>query len=699
MNIISYNAKGFKPRNYDYIEYLFKQCQILLIQETWLYEFQSNIITKVLNDCLYYTVSTMNSNDIGRQGRPYGGLAIVWHKCLPFNILPIKTDNKRIACVTVTTDIIKLILINVYMPQNNNSQQSYEEFGDVLDEISSLIRTYANYNCLIGGDINIDFNKNNSLNITLMKRFLEIESLLCSNLKFKLKDLFTYESFDGSRSTIDHFIYNEPLKIIQYDILVHGNNLSDHNPIYINIECNYMKIERNIKSMNDHEIKINWNKVESGDIALYKEILDVHLNNIQVSDELISCVDLNCKAHSDEMFRFFNDINDAITMASDFALPKSKVELEINDKKKGIMPGWNKYVKPVKDYSVLLTELWKNQGCKLGDDLDKDRKLARSYYHKAIKFVKSNRDEIIKENIANKLCNNNFAEFWKEIRKLKNNNNINYPNVVDNVHGDENICSLFHDKYKNLFNCYSDNKMSKISMHISDKIDKVCKIGLCGFSHYVTKEQIKLALKKLKCNKSDEIFDISSNNLINGTDKLNDYISKLFNMFLTHGFSTHKFNRSIIVPLPKNNKKSLCTSDNYRGISLNVVLCKLLEYVITDVIGEFIKSSDHQFGYKNNLSTNICTFVTVQTINYYLNGKSSVYTLFLDALKAFNKVKHDKLLDILINSDICPVFLKLIAAMYRNNNAQVIWNNISYPLLDMTNGVKQGEVHANPLFV
>ena len=200
--------------------------------------------------------------------------------------------------------------------------------------------------------------------------------------------------------------------------------------------------------------------------------------------------------------------------------------------------------------------------------------------------------------------------------------------MVDNVHGSENISLLFHEKYRKLFNCYNDDKMDDISVQISEKIDRHCRVGLCRSSHYVTKEQISFALKKLKNNKTDEIFNFSSNNLLNGTDKLNDSLAKLFNMFLTHGFSTQKFNRSIIVPLPKNTKKSLCTSDNYRGISLNAVLCKLLEYVITDVIGEFIKSSDHQFGYKNNLSTNICTSVTVETINNYLNGNSSVYALF-----------------------------------------------------------------------
>ena len=86
-----------------------------------------------------------------------------------------------------------------------------------------------------------------------------------------------------------------------------------------------------------------------------------------------------------------------------------------------------------------------------------------------------------------------------------------------------------------------------------------------------------------------------------------------------------EFDSSIILPLPKSNKKSLNLSSNYRAISINVILCKLLEYILSSFLKKFISTSNYQFGYKNDLSTNSCTFVTGQSIKYYLNGNSSVY--------------------------------------------------------------------------
>ena len=79
MKIISYNCRGFKQRNYNYILDLFSACDILLLQETWLYSFQVSSITNLLPDSLCHAVPSMSDDDIGRQSRPYGGVTIIWH--------------------------------------------------------------------------------------------------------------------------------------------------------------------------------------------------------------------------------------------------------------------------------------------------------------------------------------------------------------------------------------------------------------------------------------------------------------------------------------------------------------------------------------------------------------------------------------------------------------------------------------------
>ena len=70
-DIISYNCKGFKERNYDYLRNIFRRCDIMLVQETWLHLFQQSQIKDLQRDSDCHTVSSMKDNDILRMGRPY----------------------------------------------------------------------------------------------------------------------------------------------------------------------------------------------------------------------------------------------------------------------------------------------------------------------------------------------------------------------------------------------------------------------------------------------------------------------------------------------------------------------------------------------------------------------------------------------------------------------------------------------------
>ena len=75
LRIASYNCKGFKPRNFTYLNNLFKSVDILFLQELWLFPQEFNKISKVFDDCNFHAVSDMKDNDLV-EGRPYGGVGI-----------------------------------------------------------------------------------------------------------------------------------------------------------------------------------------------------------------------------------------------------------------------------------------------------------------------------------------------------------------------------------------------------------------------------------------------------------------------------------------------------------------------------------------------------------------------------------------------------------------------------------------------
>ena len=97
LKLTTFNCEGFKYRNYDYISETFNKCDILLLQETWLYNFEHNILNNILQSSQYHAISAMDEADIGRAGRPYGGCEIVWHPNLNLSIEPVSITSVQLS--------------------------------------------------------------------------------------------------------------------------------------------------------------------------------------------------------------------------------------------------------------------------------------------------------------------------------------------------------------------------------------------------------------------------------------------------------------------------------------------------------------------------------------------------------------------------------------------------------------------------
>ena len=153
---------------------------------------------------------------------------------------------------------------------------------------------------------------------------------------------------------------------------------------------------------------------------------------------------------------------------------------------------------------------------------------------------------------------------------------------------------------------------------------------------------------------------------------------------------------STVIPIPKDKRKSLNNSENYRAITLSSVLGKILDRIIMET--QILITSDYQFGYKKNASTTQCTFVIDECINYYVTNDSSVYCVLLDASKAFDRVHFVKLFNKLMKCGICPTICRLLAFMYTNQACSVRWDNVKSNTFSVHNGVKQGGVLSPTLF-
>ena len=159
----------------------------------------------------------------------------------------------------------------------------------------------------------------------------------------------------------------------------------------------------------------------------------------------------------------------------------------------------------------------------------------------------------------------------------------------------------------------------------------------------VTPDIIKQCIHKLKPGKDDGDLGFKSDHIINGSHRLHILLSLLYNLMLVHGYTPTDLLKSSVISIPKDAKVSLSNIDNYRGIALFNCFCKLYDNITLFLHGNYLNTSDMQFGYKKGHSTTMCTLIYKEIINQYINNGTDVYSCLLDASKAFDRVHYGKL--------------------------------------------------------
>ena len=140
------------------------------------------------------------------------------------------------------------------------------------------------------------------------------------------------------------------------------------------------------------------------------------------------------------------------------------------------------------------------------------------------------------------------------------------------------------------------------------------------------------------------------------------------------------------------------SGSNYRPIALTSVISKLLEHFILSRIETFLHTTHNQFGFKAQHSTDMCVFLLKQCVSSYVSKGSRIFSVFLDASKAFDKVSHSLLFKKSINRNVPLSFVRLLYFWYKNQTMRVRWGAEVSRSFNVTNGVGQGSVLSPLLF-
>jgi len=131
-----------------------------------------------------------------------------------------------------------------------------------------------------------------------------------------------------------------------------------------------------------------------------------------------------------------------------------------------------------------------------------------------------------------------------------------------------------------------------------------------------------------------------SDHLIHTLPAICSSLALLSTAILRHGYMPKPIRDCTIVPVPKGNKDP-SSSDNCRPIALAPTLSKALEWCILHSYPDhFFLTSGLQFGFKQKISTTLCTGTVNNIVSRYMHENSAVYACFIDAPKAFDLVNH-----------------------------------------------------------
>ena len=167
---------------------------------------------------------------------------------------------------------------------------------------------------------------------------------------------------------------------------------------------------------------------------------------------------------------------------------------------------------------------------------------------------------------------------------------------------------------------------------------------------------------------------------------------------LFHGVIPDYCLASVIIPIVKDKNKDLQDVNNYRPIAVASTISKLFKSFILHQINPFLQTAHNQFGFKEQHSSDMSVFLLKQTINSYVESNTCVFSVFLDATKAFDRVNHYKLFKKLNARHVPTCFVHLLQYWYAHQTMQVKWGNRLSESFLITNGVRQGGVLSPYLF-
>ena len=689
LRVVSYNSRGLRlghdagdKAHRFIVDNLLENTDILCVQETFLAKQDLDKLNNIHKDFHGAGEGTRDLTSRILRGRIPGGVAILWNKKLDPLISVVRLEVDWGIAIRFEHNGKAFVILNVYTPYECSKNE--DEYINRLAAISSFIKENA-YTCVyVVGDWNSDISDRKSLFGQLLIQFCEDNKLILSSKERLPSDSYTYISEAWhTTSWLDHCVCtadaHDSLEKIE---ILYGMATADHIPVSLILNIESLP-ELIIPDNHERNVKIDWSRATENDLWRYKVSTNKGLRDVDIPVEAILCENINCenRNHSVSLNVMYDNIVKCLTKSGKILC--NERDRKHNDRQNA-KPGWNEHVAKLHSEAKHAFKAWVAVGRPRHGPECERKKQANARVKYAIRYIKRNEQAMRSNALAKKLQQNNPKDFWKEI-KVINNSKMPLPSNIDGITGPENIAEVWKEHYSDIFNCVKSEEFNLGTVPTNDGVT-------------IKPNEVKGAIEKLSVNKACGLDQITAEHLKYACDRTPVLLAMCFTGMLMHGTLPDSILSVLLVPVVKNKTGKISSKENYRPIALASILSKVLEIILLDRISVYAVTTDNQFGFKSKLGTDHCIYALKEIIYKYKQLNTTVFSCFLDASKAFDRINHGKLFAKLCERGVPPYLIRILQFWYSHQTMQTRWGSCTSAPFHVTNGVRQGGILSPVLF-